>query len=278
MGGSVLVGLDGTASSVAAVRWGAEEAAARGLPLHLLHSWASQPRDVPAGQQADTKQQYGAAALSLAETTAQELRPGLEVTTEEVPEHAVEALLDRGRRATMTVLGSRGHGAIAGFLLGSVSLHVLGRAAFPVVTVREEEPAAVWSRPEIVVGVQNTGGCHDPEPDDEAVLDFAFTAADAHGACLHVVRASPDDAAEPPAGERKVLVEALRPWRTRFPAVDVIAEAGAGRVVPVLLGACSRAGLLVIGRRLERSPLPLGPVVLAVLHHARCPVAVIPRS
>ncbi|MFI0151188.1 universal stress protein [Streptomyces lydicus] len=278
MGGSVLVGLDGTASSVAAVRWGAEEAAARGLPLHLLHCWASQPRDVPAGQQADTKQRYGAAALGMAETTAQELRPGLEVTTEEVPEHAVEALLDRGRRATMTVLGSRGHGAIAGFLLGSVSLHVLGRAAFPVVTVREEEPAAVGSRPEIVVGVQDTGGCLDPEPDDEAVLDFAFTAADAHGACLRVVRASPDDAAEPPAGERQVLVEALRPWRTRFPAVDVIAEAGPGRVVPVLLAACSRAGLLVIGRRLERSPLPLGPVVLAVLHHARCPVAVIPRS
>ncbi|WP_077191611.1 universal stress protein [Streptomyces lydicus] len=278
MGGSVLVGLDGTVSSVAAVRWGAEEAAARGLPLHLLHSWASQPRDVPAGQQADTKQQYGAAALGLAETTAQELRPGLEVTTEEVPEHAVEALLDRGRRATLTVLGSRGHGAIAGFLLGSVSLHVLGRAAFPVVTVREEEPAAVGSRPEIVVGVQDTGGCRDPEPDDEAVLDFAFTAADAHGACLRVVRASPDDAAEPPAGERKVLVEALSPWRTRFPAVDVIAEARPGRVVPVLLAACSRAGLLVIGRRLERSPLPLGPVVLAVLHHARCPVAVIPRS
>ncbi|MDC7340558.1 universal stress protein [Streptomyces lydicus] len=278
MGGSVLVGLDGTVSSVAAVRWGAEEAAARGLPLHLLHSWASQPRDVPAGQQADTKQQYGAAALGLAETTAQELRPGLEVTTEEVPEHAVEALLDRGRRATLTVLGSRGHGAIAGFLLGSVSLHVLGRAAFPVVTVREEEPAAVGSRPEIVVGVQDTGGCRDPEPDDEAVLDFAFTAADAHDACLRVVRASPDDAAEPPAGERKVLVEALSPWRTRFPAVDVIAEARPGRVVPVLLAACSRAGLLVIGRRLERSPLPLGPVVLAVLHHARCPVAVIPRS
>lgn len=278
MGGSVLVGLDGTVSSVAAVRWGAEEAAARGLPLHLLHSWASQPRDVPAGQQADTKQQYGAAALGLAETTAQELRPGLEVTTEEVPEHAVEALLDRGRRATLTVLGSRGHGAIAGFLLGSVSLHVLGRAAFPVVTVREEEPAAVGSRPEIVVGVQDTGGCRDSEPDDEAVLDFAFTAADAHGACLRVVRASPDDAAEPPAGERKVLVEALSPWRTRFPAVDVIAEARPGRVVPVLLAACSRAGLLVIGRRLERSPLPLGPVVLAVLHHARCPVAVVPRS
>ncbi|MGW9043161.1 universal stress protein [Streptomyces lydicus] len=277
MGGSVLVGLDGTASSVAAVRWGAEEAAARGLPLHLLHCWVSQPRDVSAGQQAETKQRYGAAALGMAETTAQELRPGLEVTTEEVPEHAVEALLDRGRRATMTVLGSRGHGAIAGFLLGSVSLHVLGRAAFPVVTVREEEPAAVWSRPEIVVGVQGAGRCHDPEPDDGAVLDFAFAAADAHGACLRVVRASPDDAAEPPAGERKVLVDALRPWRTTFPAVDVVAEVGPGRVVPVLLGACSRAGLLVIGRRPERSPLPLGPVVLAVLHHARCPVAVVPR-
>ncbi|MER6045955.1 hypothetical protein ABT168_00405 [Streptomyces sp. NPDC001793] len=50
-----------------------------------------------------------------------------------------------------------------------------------------------------------------------------------------------------------------------------------GRAVPVLPAACSRAGLLVIGRRVERAPTPVGPSVLAVLHHSRCPVAVVPR-
>ncbi|BCK73379.1 hypothetical protein Srufu_073320 [Streptomyces libani subsp. rufus] len=47
MAGPVVVGLDGTGNSVPAVLWGAEEAAARGLALHLLHSSGSPSADVP---------------------------------------------------------------------------------------------------------------------------------------------------------------------------------------------------------------------------------------
>ncbi|MEU8995377.1 universal stress protein [Streptomyces caniferus] len=285
MGGSVLVGLDGTGNSVPAVRWGAKEAAARSLSLHLLHSWASQPLNVPIAQEAANKQRYGAEVLGTAEALALELHPGISVTTEQVSEQAVDALVDRSGRVTMMVLGSRGHGAISGFLLGSVSLHVLGRALCPVVTVREEESAA-YGKPEIVVGVQEAG------TRGEAVLDFAFAAAEAHHADVRAVRAweppalaglaptaltpSPDEG-EPAADEEKRLADILAPWKARFPAVPVIEHVQRGRVAAVLLGACSRASLLVVGRRMQRTPMLLGPVVLAVLHHSPCPVAVVPR-
>ncbi len=283
MGGYVVVGLDGTGNSVPAVRWGAEEASARGLPLRLLHSWVSQPLNLPIAQAAANKQRYGAEVLESAEAMALELHPGISVTTEQVSEQAVDALVDRSGEATMMVLGSRGHGAIAGFLLGSVSLHVLGRAECPVVTVREEETAA-YGRPEVVVGVQEAG------TRGEAVLDFAFSAAEAHHMKVRAVRAweTPavtgfvptdpmTDEAEFAAVEEGKLSDILAPWRAKFPGVDVVAHVQRGRVAPVLLGTCSQASLLVVGRRMHRTPMLLGPVVFACLHHSFCPVAVVPR-
>lgn len=285
MGGSVVVGLDGTGNSVPAVRWGAEEAAARHLSLHLVHSWFSQPRNIPMGQEAADKRRYGAEVLAAAEAMALELHPGISVTTEQVAEQAVYVLVDRSRGATLTVLGSRGHGSIAGFLLGSVSLQVLGNAQCPVVTVREEE-AVAYGRPEIVVGTQEAG------TRGEAVLDFAFAAAEAHDRSLRAVRAwatpatvgflpaapapSPDDD-EDTVGEKKRLTDILAPWRAKFPTVHVIEHVQRGNVAEVLLGACSQASLLVVGRRMERTPMLLGPVIFAVLHHSWCPVAVVPR-
>ncbi|KIZ16150.1 universal stress protein [Streptomyces natalensis] len=285
MGGSVVVGLDGSRHSLPAVRWGAEEAAARGLTLHLLHAWNPRPSTVRVAHDAAARKHHGAEVLASAEAAAHGWHPGIIVTTEQVPEEAVEALVDRSGQAAMVVLGSRGHEAVDGFLLGSVSLHVLGRAECPVVTVREGQ-SDPCPRPVVVVGVQDVG------PPGEAVLDLAFTVAEAHRGSLRAVRAwepgvavgavpPPEpapDAAEREVGEQKALADALGPWRARFPDVEVTEEVARGKAVPALLGACSRAGLLVIGRRVGRSPTRLGPVVLAVLHHGRCPVAVVPRT
>ncbi|QRX90228.1 universal stress protein [Streptomyces noursei] len=283
MGGAVLVGLDGTGNSEPAVRWGAEEAAVRNLPLHLLHSWTSQPWSVSSGAEDAELRRYGTEVLRRAEATAKELHPGIPVKAEQVDEEAADALAERGREAALLVLGSRGHDSIAGFLMGSVSLRVLGRAECPVITVREEE-SSVGPGPEIVVGVTSEGVAA-----GDAVLGYAFTTAAAHGACLHVVRARtpssalrtvtarPQDGAEGTASEQELLSAGLAPWREKFPDVQVIEEVVSGRAVPALLGACSRAGLLIIGRRTQRMPMPLGPSVLAVLHHSHCPVAVVPR-
>ncbi|MFF4603152.1 universal stress protein [Streptomyces sp. NPDC001339] len=287
MGGSVVVGLDGTDISVPAVRWGAAEAAARDLPLHLLHSHVSQPLNVPTAKEPTTRKRAGAEVLGAAEAMALQLHPGIAVTTEQVSVQAADALVDRSRQASMMVLGSRGHGAIAGFLLGSVSLHVLGRAECPVVTVREDVTAS-YGRPDIVVGVQ------EPGTQGEAVLEFAFAAAEAHHANVRAVRAwepsavagfVPTAPTSPPdqedaytAAEEKKLADILAPWRAKFPDVTVVEHIQRGRVASVLLKACPQASLLVVGRRMHRTPMLLGPVVFAVLHHSCCPVAVVPRT
>ncbi|MER6842114.1 universal stress protein [Streptomyces platensis] len=261
MAGPVVVGLDSTGNSVPAVLWGAEEAAARGLALHLLHSWDSPSAHAPPAEaEAAGRERRGAELLRGAVDLAYTGHPGIAVTTEQVAERPADALLERGAEATMLILGSRGHGAIAGFLLGSVSLQVLGQAVCPVVTVSED---AAFPQREIVVGVRHAG------PEDEAVLEFAFTAAEPGR--------SPDGTAAGVA-EQETFAEALLPWRARFPAVEVVPQVASGRAAPVLLAACCDAGLLVVGRRSRRSPMLLGPVVHAALHHAICPVSVVPQG
>ncbi|UQA90958.1 universal stress protein [Streptomyces halobius] len=311
MAAPVVVGLDGSEASLTAERWAADEAAARGLPLHLLYSWVSQALDAPLAQESPDKHRYGDQVLGAAQEIAHKLHPDLSVTTEQVPEPAVQALVEHSGQATLMVLGSRGRGALAGFLLGSVSLHVLGRAECPVVTVRarerdtercganekggkgrgRSEDAWGWDADdaaEIVVGVQDLG------PAGDTLLDFAFVAADTHHRKLRAVRAwgpptvvSPGPTAPPTlpdeitlftSGEEAALAEALAPWQTTFPGVEVIQHVESGAAAPVLLGAACHAGLLVVGRRTHRSPTRLGPVAHAALHHACCPVAVVPHG
>ena len=79
--------------------------------------------------------------------------------------------------------------------------------------------------------------------------------------------------------ERKALAEALLPWRERFPEVPVTQHIEMGSAGQVLLSS-SRAQLLVVGRRADRSAVGvrIGSVAHAVMHHAPCPVAVVPHE
>ncbi|MEV5379350.1 universal stress protein [Streptomyces nondiastaticus] len=121
-------------------------------------------------------------------------------------------------------------------------------------------------------------GHHDPHG---PLLDFAFEAAALRSTVLRLVRT----AGRTPAGDREphdasALAASLRPCRALWPAVEVEEWFSTGPAVPHLLEASDDAQLLVVGRR-ENRPFPvtrIGPVTHGVLHHARCPVAVIPSS
>ena len=279
--GPVVVGLDGSPASVTAAWWAADEAARRRLPLVLLHSWTTQPLNVPIPQEARSKQHYGRDVLRRAEAELLHRHPDLDLTTELVPEPAANALLERAADASVLVLGSRGHGSLAGFLLGSISLHVLGLASCPTVAVRAGDLAVEesWGNPvaaerdEVVVGVRGPEAAADP------VLEFAFTAAQAYGVGVRAVRArAHEDRAE--AEERALLGAALAPWREKFPDVPVVEQAVTGSAAQTLVAASARGRLTVIGRRRHTSPLTwkLGPVAHTVLHHAASPVAVVPHD
>ncbi|WAZ19495.1 universal stress protein [Streptomyces cinnabarinus] len=291
MTGPVVVGLDGSPESVTAAWWAAREAVNRRLPVLLLHSWTTQPLDVPIAQEAHHKRLYGQEVLQQTSAALLHRYADLDLTTELVSAPAARALLDRAENAELLVLGSRGHGSVASFLLGSISLHVLGLAPCPAVAVRADDPAveAGWEQPaaaekdEIVVGVGR--------PEDraaDALLEFAFTTAAAHGCRVRAVTALPlsttllaqpgADEVEEMAGAR--LAETLAPWREKFPDVPVVQHIAMGPATQVLLTASAHARLTVVGRKHQTSHLTwkLGPVAHAALHHVPCPVAVVPTG
>ncbi|MFE6360522.1 universal stress protein [Streptomyces sp. NPDC057806] len=286
----ITAGFDGTEESLAALGWAAREAVRRGLALRVVHAWRFQALEAVEEADPGTQAQWAREAVAGAARDIGERHPGLEVTTDALEGGPVDALVAAAADAEMLVLGSRGHGAVVGFLLGSVGQQVIVEAERPVVLVRAgDKPAAEVAGHEIVVGQQG-----DPE-DSAAALRFAFETAAARGATVRAVRAwtlpplfaySPgslkllDDAGGLEPFEQKALAAALQPWRDRFPDVHVVEHVEMGSAGQVLLSVAGRAQLMVVGRRVHRTAVGarIGSVAHGVLHHAGCPVAVVPPA
>ncbi|MER6349964.1 universal stress protein [Streptomyces sp. NPDC001595] len=283
----VTAGVDGSEESHAALAWAAREAVRRGLPLRVVHAWRFESHEAVDGDR-DSQARWVAEAVRTAVAEVTGRHTGLDVRTDVVEGDAVDTLVGAAAEAALVVLGSRGHGRVVGFLLGSVGQQVIAEATAPVVLVRSGDRASteVGGR-EIVVGQEG-----DPE-DSAAALRFAFETAAARGASVRAVRAwtlppvfaySPaslkllDDAGGPEPYEKKALSEALRPWRDRFPGVPVVEHVEMGSAGQVLLDVSARAQLVVVGRRARRTAVGarIGSVAHGVLHHAACPVAVVP--
>jgi nucleotide-binding universal stress UspA family protein len=287
----VTAGVDGSEESLAALAWAARQAVRGGVPLRVVHAWRFRPGEAPGAGDRETQERWVRETVTGAAASVTSRHRGLEVTTDVLEGDPVATLLTAAAEARTRVLGSRGHGAVVGFLLGSVGQQVIAEAARPVVLVRAggDRPADEVAGHEIVVGQQG-------EPEDSAgVLRFAFEAAAARGATVRAVRAwtlpplfsySPaslkllDDAGGPEPYEHKALAEALEPWRDRFPDVPVVEHVEMGSAGQVLLSVAGRAQLMVVGRRARRSAVGarIGSVAHGVLHHAGCPVAVVPHA
>ncbi|MFI7413430.1 universal stress protein [Streptomyces sp. NPDC049627] len=285
----VTVGLDGSPESLAAARWAADEAEKRNLTLRLLHAW---PLLVPesAGVPPEVDQNFW--AKRLVHTARAELgtrHPGLSIVGNLVAEDAQNALLQAASESEMLVLGSRGLEPVESYFLGDVSMPVVARAERPVVLVRAESreegpPAAAADR--VVVALKLHGSSDD-------LLDFAFHTAAARGVPLQAVHGHSvplharvpwgvdhDVTEEITQEARKQLSTALRPWREKYPRVDVTDSIRLASPAKAVVQAAQGAALLVVGRREHRPALAphLGPVAQAAIHHGRCPVAVVPHG
>ncbi|MCX4767552.1 universal stress protein [Streptomyces sp. NBC_01275] len=286
----ITAGVDGTDESLAALAWAAREAVRCERELRVVHVWRFQPDAAADVADRDAQERWVWHSVRKAVTEAAERHPGLPVTTDVLEGPAVETLVAAAAEAHTLVLGSRGHGPFVGFLLGSVGQGVIAEAARPVVLVRAgDRPSSEAAGREIVVGQQG-------EPEDSApALRFAFETAAARGASVRAVRAwtlppvfaySPgslkllDDAGGPEPFEKKALAEAVAPWRERFPDVPVVEHVEMGSAGQVLLAVAGRAQLMVVGRRVHRTAVGarIGSVAHGVLHHADCPVAVVPHD
>lgn len=291
---AVVVGVDESRESLAAADWAAREASLRERPLRLVHAWnwsPHPPSDVPAGvfEAGAAQRERARATLGTAETWVRAAFPALSVTADAVEGPASSALIRAGERAEVLVLGSRGLGAIGGVVAGSVAQHVSAAATVPVVLVRpgtSERPRTAAE--DVVLGLDLADPC-------DEVIAFGFTEAALRGAPLRVVSAwhrpafytlGPGELAlaEGPqrADEWHGFQQAvLESWRSKFPGVEVSTAVVEGRAAGPLLDATEGAGLVVVGRRTRAGHLPghrNGPVTHAVIHHAHCPVAVVPHS
>ncbi|WP_405714250.1 universal stress protein [Streptomyces xanthophaeus] len=287
---TLVVGVDGSPESRAAADWAAREAVRRDLPLHVVHAWLWQPLALPLVQERSTEARRAEDTLREAEGELTQRYPGLTVTAEVLSDAAVPALLHAAKGAELLVLGTRGHSALVGFLLGSYGQQVIAAAECPVVSVRSAHgrPVALPELGEVVVGQQ--GGVEE----SAEVLRIAFEAAAVRKVPLRAVRAwslppiygySPGSLwiADQFGGlepyEKAALEQALEPWRLRYPQVEVVEHVEQGSAGHVLLTASSDPQLLVVGRKVRESSVGtrIGSVAHAVLHHSACPVAVVPH-
>ncbi|MFE6900026.1 universal stress protein [Streptomyces sp. NPDC057717] len=287
----LVVGVDGSESSMRAVNWAADEAVLRKVPLRLVYAslWERYEGAALAETLGTTSEQaLEDNILDTAARRAQRRGADLKVTTEVLPEDAVSALLNEGRNACALVLGSRGRSRVAELLLGSVCLEVAARANCPVIVLRggHDNQAGNGMLRRIALGVGE-------ERQNSEALRFAFQEAQRRGAALDAVRAWRCPAHESVdhlllAGEParlheeravEILESALNQFAAEYPSVELRRRTAEGPARRVLLDASTRADLLVVGaRRRQGHPgLQLGQVAHTALHHSRCPVVVVPQ-
>ncbi|WP_440073782.1 universal stress protein [Streptosporangium sp. OZ121] len=282
MAAHVVVGVDGSSPADSAVEWAVDDAVRRGCALKIVHVCEPWPGDIPLQTPPgfrDSVTEYGQEVLERATALARERAPRLEVETLLEAGRVSEVLRREAEDAEQVVLGSRGLGGFTGLLLGSVSLTLAGHVATPVVVVRGA-PERTYDR--VVVGFDGS--------DHSAVaLEYAFEEAARRGAGLRAIHTwqmpvvGPGAMVYTPlvedilAAERQVCAGTLTPWREKYPRVEVEQTLVCGHPVGVLCEASAAADLVVVGSRgLGRfGSAVLGSVGHGVLHHARCPVAVV---
>jgi nucleotide-binding universal stress UspA family protein len=286
MSAPVIVGFDGSASALVAVRYGAEEALLRGCDLHLIHAFGW-PLIYPpsAAEYEQPGRGPRAAMLNLLTQTARNIeRRGLSVHTYVVDGSPGGVLVEASRNAELLVVGHRGLGGFTGLLAGSVGVQVAGHAHCPVVVVRGE---AGWRERPIVLGVDGSPGAH-------AAADAAFAQADRRGAELLVVSCQPPRPGR--AGAEAVaaghdphlsavndVALAVLGTAERFGDVKWRAELMHGDSAPTALMAAAdlmRAGLLVVGSRGVGGfrAMVMGSTSRTLIEHAPCPVMVVPPA
>lgn len=141
--GPVVVGVDRSTGSDAAVGLAFEQATSRGADLVAVHAWNDEVVDpfVMAALDSSAIEAGERAALDDHLTGWSQKYPGVSVRRQVVRAHAAGALIRESSDAQLVVVGSRGRGGLAGLLLGSVSQALLQHAHCPVLVARDHAPA-----------------------------------------------------------------------------------------------------------------------------------------
>ncbi|MEO3798178.1 universal stress protein [Nonomuraea sp. B10E15] len=272
----VVSGYDGSDHSMQALDWAMDEAELRRLPLTVCHAW-QWPYDDGDPAARESLRRAAEHVLWHGADCARASSSGLHVRTDLYEGSPTSRLEELSADAALLVVGSRGLGAMARAVVGSVAAHAASNARCPVIVVRGM--GALPRKPHpgpIVAGVAT-------DDKADAVLGFACAEAAMRGLPLVVVHAwrQPPVAwggmtfpvMDPLAVQHAAeswLAETLAPWRQKQPKVAIEARTPQERAGEAL-AAVSDATLVVVGSPGGR----FGSVAAAMLRKAPCPVAIV---
>jgi nucleotide-binding universal stress UspA family protein len=291
MKSTVVVGYDKTPHSEVALDEAAREAVMRGATLNVVTvfrrpdpSGSTQSAE-DAGSQ-DSARKVAEAVAEYGVDRARERHPRLQATPYALVGSAGKTIAQAAHSADLLVLGSRGRGGFTGLQVGSTSMRALADACCPVLVVRGETD-----------GTHNrTVAAVDIEEPCEQILDFAFAEAARRAARLTVIHVWDEPwilaygQEDPGIADDIALIEREREDRLsalvhtvqrRYPEVQPFHQIATGSAGRLLVEAAERADLIVTGARRHgegRHGMQIGPVTQVLLHHAACPVAVVPLS
>ena len=283
---AIVVGIDGSANSEAALEWAVAEASRRKLRLTLFCAGI---RSISGSEAVYYDAEMSAASarealahahehLAAAVSRAGEISPELSITIEGVTDFPAGGLVELSGHADTVVVGRSGHGPLMGAALGSVALQVLTHARCPVVVVHETQGDMPVAKG-VVVGI-------DGSDVSELAIGYAFEQAALRGVHLDVVHAwwiaalgglTQDIKTDMATQQRLEVSETVVGWREKYPDVEVRTCLPIGPAVLSLTEAAKNAELLVVGSRGRGgfASLLLGSVSQGVLQHAACTVAVV---
>ena len=287
----VVVAVDGSPASDNAVRWAANTAMKRGIPLRLAASY-TMPQFlyaegmVPPAEIFDELQRETMQSVDRARDIALEVAPDLHIGHAVAEGSPIDMLLRMSNESTMIVMGSRGLGGLSGMVLGSVSGAVVSHANCPVVVVREDSAVTEENKyGPVVVGV-------DGSEVSQRATEVAFEEAAARGAELVAVHTGVDTHIQGPGAgyavaedhweavkqdKQQLLDELLAELIEKYPDIQVKKVIARDRPVRALTNAAENAQLLVTGShgRGGFKGMLLGSTSRALLQSAPCPMMVV---
>lgn len=287
----VVVAVDGSDASKNAVRWAANTAMKRGIPLRLASSYTMPqflyaegmvpPKELFEDLQAETLEK-----IEEARALAHEVAPEIKIGHTVAEGSPIDMLLEMSHGVTMIVMGSRGMGGLSGMVTGSVSASVVSHANCPVVVVREDNAVTESTKyGPVVVGV-------DGSEVSQKATEYAFAEAEARGAELIAIHtwmdmqvqaslaglsAAQAEWSEVEREQGELLNERIAPLVEKYPDVKVKKMIARDRPVRALSDAAEAAQLLVVGShgRGGFKGMLLGSTSRALLQAAPCPMMVV---
>lgn len=282
---AILVGVDGSDASNAAVEWAAKTAVLEGVELKLVGVYDISTSNYAPGliipqDVVDAIKKDATDAVTEAADLARRAADGVQVSSSIVEGDAARVLLELGKDAGTIVLGTRGLGSVRGLFLGSVSVTVAAHFHGRVVVL-----AGKGGDGPVVVGV-------DDSPVSDAAVGEAFRQASLRKVplvavhtwtpldvdALHGYGIEPDEVSRMSQEADEAVAERLAGYSSDYP--DVVVDK---RVLPdepakaVLEAAGDDASLILVGSRGRGGfrGLLLGSTSQKILHQSECPVMVV---